>query len=373
MSIRAKRGTKAQVDAAAGADGLQTGELIYLTDEQKFVGATGTGAYGLLGDRLGEYASASGGSISITGSHANKTLIVTGSVFDSTITLPDVADLSFPVGARITIVMRDSKAGLLRAPSGATITGAESNLVLPGCSAELVRLGASRWGMSNHSPFPDNPFLLTINFGSSGAATPSNTLSALGGSEPGDLWLIFLETAAQAITTPSGFSVIPGLPQTTGAAGGVASTALYGFYRIIDGTESPTITVAHTSAGDHQIYFHFLVKNVDPVTPFAATAGNVAASATTAVSLPTVTTARNDNLIINVAARAVAGSPLTGESNGNLSRLTVDRDHNVSIGNGGGLTLITGVKSAPGATGATTGTLATSSVQARWTGAINAK
>ena len=55
MSVRAKRGTKAQVDAAAGAGTLKEGELIYLTDEQKFAGATGTGAYaGLGGFEIGD-------------------------------------------------------------------------------------------------------------------------------------------------------------------------------------------------------------------------------------------------------------------------------------------------------------------------------
>lgn len=45
MSIRAKRGTRAQVNAAAGANGLKEGELIYLTDEKVFAGATGVGEY----------------------------------------------------------------------------------------------------------------------------------------------------------------------------------------------------------------------------------------------------------------------------------------------------------------------------------------
>jgi hypothetical protein len=45
MSIRAKRGTRAQLDAAASAGGLQAGELIYITNESRIAFATSTTAY----------------------------------------------------------------------------------------------------------------------------------------------------------------------------------------------------------------------------------------------------------------------------------------------------------------------------------------
>lgn len=50
MSIRAKRGTRSQVDAAAAANELLVGELIFISDEDVFAWATETNEYKVSGD-----------------------------------------------------------------------------------------------------------------------------------------------------------------------------------------------------------------------------------------------------------------------------------------------------------------------------------
>lgn len=44
-SIRIKRGTRAQIEAAAAEDGLRLGEPYLMTDEDRVVVGTGTGAF----------------------------------------------------------------------------------------------------------------------------------------------------------------------------------------------------------------------------------------------------------------------------------------------------------------------------------------
>lgn len=45
VSITIKRGTRAQLDAAAGASGLATGEPYLITDEDRIAVGTAAGAY----------------------------------------------------------------------------------------------------------------------------------------------------------------------------------------------------------------------------------------------------------------------------------------------------------------------------------------
>ena len=45
VTMRQKRGTRAQIDAAAAADGLVQGEVYLITDEGNLAMATGTGTY----------------------------------------------------------------------------------------------------------------------------------------------------------------------------------------------------------------------------------------------------------------------------------------------------------------------------------------
>lgn len=54
-------GTRSAINALATANGLLAGQMIYLTDEQKFAGATGPGAYALLGAEVASQAEALAG------------------------------------------------------------------------------------------------------------------------------------------------------------------------------------------------------------------------------------------------------------------------------------------------------------------------
>lgn len=394
------------MNAAAGAAALKEGELIYLTDEKVFAGATSAGEYaGLVEFATQEEAEAGtvenkamnplrvkqavaalgggkvrtsiSGSVPLLASDANGTVIQSGFSSAGTITtfqIPSDANATIAQGSIIRVISaRPTLASRVEADPGVTLNFMDAPFISPLGSADLVKTGANQWSIINYSELDGRPTILGY-FASATASDLNLAFGSIGvpNTAAGVLHVLFCETAAQAVSTPAGYTVIPGLPQTTGTAGSTSATALYGFYRVLDGSET---SVSIPAPGDHLVYQSLFITGADPVTPFAAGAGNVAGTAATAVSMPTVTTVRNDNLVIAAVAYATDTNvaQFSGPVNTNLSSLIVKNDRAPNTGNGGGIALVTGIKAAPGATGTTTGTLATSSVQARWTGAINPK
>lgn len=367
MSVRAKRGTRTKINEAAGNGLLKEGELIYATDEGKFYGATGAGAYGPLGANFRK--------ISISGSYtlqpSDDEAVLYGN--SAAITLPNsVNGTGFSGNFRCFVAAGSVGIVIRLEPSGNSFygqSGVNSIFVPSGGHATIIRSSFNNWSVSVSSSQDELPFIVTSNANSSNILTSTDALLL----EPGDLILAIVESAAQAVSVPDGFTLAPNGYQTTGASGGTSSTAISVFYRVADGLETYPITTPNP--GDHVAGRTYIIKNVDPVTPFDVTAGNVAATATTAVSMPSVTTTRNDCLIFSAVADATdtTTDQFTLGANSALKRLTKQFGGRTFNGNGGGISAATGIKSAPGATGATTGTLTTSSVQARWTGAINAK
>ena len=201
-----------------------------------------------------------------------------------------------------------------------------------------------------------------------GAGTYTNGTGALSVPEPsgvqnGDLLVLFCESENQDIATPANWTQI-GTAQGTGTAGNATSARLEVFYRFRSGTGNTTVA----NSGDHTSAIMLAFRGVDPSTPFSGTpVGNVAASATTAVTIPGVTTSHNNTLVVAVVAGSAdtATAQFSGQTNANLSSLTERVDVATTQGDGGSITVITGEKVTAGATGNTTGTLATSSVQAR--------
>lgn len=174
-----------------------------------------------------------------------------------------------------------------------------------------------------------------------------------------DLILLFVESANQAVTTPSGYTIAPSSPQSTGTAAAAGGVRLSVFYRWATGADA---TVSVADSGDHTTAIKIAVRGVDKVTPFNANAGSTQA-ATTAMSFPGVTTTVADCLIVHgcaqdtdAASTATSGTP----TNANLTSLTERHDQTVTAGVGGGLVVITGVKATAGATGNTTSTGSTS-------------
>lgn len=172
--------------------------------------------------------------------------------------------------------------------------------------------------------------------------------------------VLIAESANQAIAVPAGWSEIPGSPQGTGTAAGTAATRLAVFTRVYQsGDAAPTIT----DPGDHSIarIHRFEASTV------GETSGNVAATASTSGTMPSVTTTADDALIVLCAAVAtdIATARFSAWTNAALSNLTERSDDATTQGNGGGIGLTTGEKITAGATGTTSFTAATSSVQGR--------
>lgn len=114
-----------------------------------------------------------------------------------------------------------------------------------------------------------------IGFGSGGSFTAPVPSMAT----EGDLLLLLVESANQAVTTPTGWSEHPESPVGVGTAGGASSTRLTIFWRwYTPGMSAPTIL----DSGDHQVAKTLCIRGA-----LGAGAGNpfdVAASGTDAVS-----------------------------------------------------------------------------------------
>ena len=186
--------------------------------------------------------------------------------------------------------------------------------------------------------------------------------------QAGDVALLVIESANQAISlsTPAGFVEVTGSPQGTGTAGGTAATRLAVYWKRATTSSESSPTVA--DSGDHQIARIITFRGViGSGNPWDVTAGGVAASASTAVSIPGATTTVANTLVVTIVANGTdtTSAQTSGWTNANLTSLTERMDNNTSSGNGGGFGVATGVKATAGAYGATTATLATSSVQGK--------
>jgi hypothetical protein len=185
------------------------------------------------------------------------------------------------------------------------------------------------------------------------------------GTRLNDILLLFVESANEAVSAPAGWTATADSPQGTGTGGGTTATRLSVFWKRATATETaPTVT----DPGDHAIAQILAFRGcVDSGNPWDVTSGDVAAAATTAVSIPGDTTTVVNCLVVLAVSNATdTATPQTsGYANADLVNLTERTDRNSTQGNGGGFAVITGEKAAIGAYGATTATLATSSVQGR--------
>jgi hypothetical protein len=182
-----------------------------------------------------------------------------------------------------------------------------------------------------------------------------------------DIGLLVIETANQAVTlgTNAGdWTPVTNSPQGTGTAGGTAATQLAVFWS--RATSSTMGSVGINDSGNHEraqiLTFRGVITSGNP---WDVTAGNVAATASTAVSIPGATTTVENTLVVAIVANGTdtTTGQTSGWTNANLTGLTEQADGNASNGNGGGFGVATGVMATAGAYGATTATLATSSVQ----------
>lgn len=188
------------------------------------------------------------------------------------------------------------------------------------------------------------------------AASITHTIGGTSGiSEPGDLILIFLESANQAFTAPvgGGYTQLASSPQSQGTAGAANAVRLTIFYKIADGTETTYVT---GDSGDHNCVCSLVIQGVDRENPINATAGNTQA-ATSSISCPAVTTTRPECLIIHAMATDrdanSTNTNFTAPVNANLANFVRRIDQTFNTGQGGGQGIYTSEKGTAGDVGTT--------------------
>jgi hypothetical protein len=190
-----------------------------------------------------------------------------------------------------------------------------------------------------------------------------------------DIGLLLVQTSNQAVTQPTNWGTAPSSGAGTGTAGALGSVGIYAFWRRAVSTAEADAGVA--DAGDHVKARILVFRGCENAsTPFDVTASGVLTPASTAVSIPGVTTTGADRLVLACVANGtdINANQTTsgGFANANLTGLTRIMTSNTDVGNGGGIDVAAGVKATAGATGATTVTLNTSSLQALLTLALKA-
>lgn len=182
----------------------------------------------------------------------------------------------------------------------------------------------------------------------------------------GDLMVLFVESANEAASAPSGWTALSpsGTPYlgTAGAAGGVRLDVFYRWWQ--SGDAAPTVT----DTGNHTTAIIIAYSGVDPDTPFdGVTPVGHNHAATTSGSYDGVTTGSDNALVVYGVALdrdAASTSNSSSQANANLVSCSERHDQTVSTAAGGGLLILDGVLASAGASGAATSTLAASTAYA---------
>lgn len=213
----------------------------------------------------------------------------------------------------------------------------------------------------------DGPFVvgMTNTVASAGAASVdfSSVLSGAARSA-GDTLLIEVMTANQAITIPTGWSVIttPPTQGTAGAAGGVRTTVIRKD-TVSDGTET---TVSVGDSGDIQMAVGVVLRPGNGqsglVEVDAVTSGNSAATTSGSFNSPTSTVANALVGYFITTDRDSSAASWGNLTNANLvsGSIVEQVDSGTTTNTGGGVCLIVGHKASAGAIGTATSTQAAS-------------
>lgn len=190
------------------------------------------------------------------------------------------------------------------------------------------------------------------------SGTSGLTVAAVSGVQADDLILLFVESANQAITTPSGYSVVSGAQVSAGTAATAGGMRLDVFYKWATGADA---SVSVADSGDHTTAIKLVYRGVDTTTPFDVTVVTGSkTTASTSSSYPAITTATDNALVIFASALdldAASTTTTSSGSNGNITSLTERHDQTVTAGAGGGIVLYDGFKATAGSTGAMTATV----------------
>lgn len=214
----------------------------------------------------------------------------------------------------------------------------------------------------------------TVTTGGNAGSTGVPGISYPSGAD-GDYIYVFVASANQTLTdvhvySTDTFSVVYSFnvlgQQGTGTAGGTTAVRLGIFGCPYDSSQTGNLIRAADS-GDHTIFCIMVVSGVSTSDPHEALTFDVAASASTSVTVPGGTTLGSDRLCIMAVANATDTATAQGgtATNADLTSITNVINYNNTSGNGSGISVYKGIKASAGSVGSTTLTLATSSVQAR--------
>ena len=182
----------------------------------------------------------------------------------------------------------------------------------------------------------------------------------------GDIGLIVFESSGDGSTAtpPSGWQAVPGSPSVDIASS--AGSKLQAWWKRATSSSENGVLIPDT--GDHQVgrIYTFRGANAtgNPWDVFAVASKTTASNVAT---VPSITTVSHNNLVVMLISRPEAGnvgSHFSNPVNPNLQLLTEHTESSNTAGNGGGFTVVTGVKQYPGETGATTLNKATATTDA---------
>ena len=178
-----------------------------------------------------------------------------------------------------------------------------------------------------------------------------------------DILLLSLETANEAISISNQnggtWTGVTNSPQGTGA------TRLTVFWSRYNGTQGNPTT---SDSGNHQLGRITAFRGAAASgNPWDVTAGGVESTSDTSGAIPGTTTTVSNTLVVAIIATdlpdATGTTNFSAWANSDLTNVNERTDNTANAGNGGGLGIATGVKSAAGAYGNTTVTLANSAVK----------
>jgi len=225
---------------------------------------------------------------------------------------------------------------------------------------------------ANSAQVSATPLATVPTFVASGAiAAGTGTIAPAlpSGLATGDILLLFVETANQAISVSGAnggtWAQVTGSPQGTGTAAGTSAARLTVFWSRYNGTQgAPTLS----DSGNHQAARMIAIRGAAASgNPWDVTAGGVEATSDTSASVPGATTTVANTLVVVAISGSLPDANGTanfsGWTNANLSSLTERTDNTQNVGNGGALGIATGVKATAGAYGNTTATHASAAVK----------
>jgi ribosomal protein L7/L12 len=186
------------------------------------------------------------------------------------------------------------------------------------------------------------------------------------GHQADDIGLLFLETAAQTPSTPSGWTLI--VANTTGTPGDAAATGLAVYWKRATGAAEADASVS--DAGDHVRGRIFVFRGCETSgDPYVSASSDVEASALTAVTIPGLLTGVDNVYVVQAVSNATdstANQTITTDwANASLTGYARLGSGNHSSGNGGGFDVAGGVKTTAGTVSSGTTILATASAQVK--------